>query len=358
MEIFKLMQKTNTHEVVFFEEPSVSLRGVMAINNTVLGPAFAGCRIFNFGDPELAAENVLKMAYYNTYRSALLRRAFGGGGIVLCGDPQKLKNEMYFRALGVFLNKLNGKLFLVRNSGITYSDMLDIKRESNYLLGIDENYRNSGNSPVDGIVKGMIWGLKAMVRKKFGKDTLENLSFAIQGVGEVGSNLVRSLISQFKNIKIIITDIVYDKIKVLKDEYPWLTVVKPNEIFHQNTDVFISCAFNNVISKQQVDKIRAPIITSSINELFDNYEEIKGILEKKDILYVPGFVINGGEIILLQNELEGKSPQIASAQLKEVYQTTWALIQKAEEMQMSIRDVALQTAREYINQVAIIKQLK
>ncbi len=357
MDIFKLMQKNNTHEVVFFEEPSVSLRGIMAIHNTVLGPALATCRIFDFGSAEKAAETVLKMGFYNTHRAALLRRAFGGGGIVLCGDPLKLKNEMYFRALGVFVNKMNGKLFLVRNSGITYKDMLDIKRESDYLLGIDENYLLTGNSPVDGIVKGMIWGLKAIVREKFNKATLSGLSFAVQGVGEVGSKLVKKLISDYPNVKITITDIVYDKIKALKDEFSDVKVVKPKEIYHQKADVFISCAFNNIITKDEIRQINAKVVTSSVNELFENPED-ENILKERDIFYVPGFVINGGEIILLQNELQGKDPKIAEKELQEIYYITWELIQKAKKQNKTVREVALKTAADYINQVAIIKQLK
>jgi len=297
MDIFNLMSKTKSNEVVFFEEPSVSLKAVVAVNDTTLGPAIATCRLHDYGNPQNATNTALSMAYYNTFRAALLHKPYGGAGLSLCGDPSKIKNEIYFRALGVFINKLNGKFLLVRSSSITHKDMLDIKRESDYLLGIDERYILSNNSPVEAIAKGMIWGLKALVRQKMNKETLEGLTFAIEGVGEVGSNLVKELL---KNCK---------------------------------------------------------VLSGSSNDILAN-EDIEKILEKKDILFVPGFVINGGEIIQLDNEFKGNDPKLVDLQLHEIQDVVRDLFEKAEEENKSISEIALQTAQNYINNVASIKKLK
>ncbi len=356
MEIFDLMHKTNSNEVVFFEEPTVSLRAIVAVNDTTLGPAIATCRLQDYGKPEKAADTALSMAYYNTYRAALLHKSFGGAGLTLCGDPAKIKNEMYFRALGIFINKLNGKFFLVRSSSITHKDMLDIKRESEYLLGVDERYILSNNSPVEAIAKGMIWGLKALVHKKMNKETLENLTFAIEGVGEVGSNLVKELL-KIKGIKIIITDVVYDKIKAIQDHSPEIKVVKPNEIYKQKCDVFASCAVNNIIDEENAEQLNCQILTGSSNEILKN-KEIEKILTKKNILYVPGFVINGGEIIQLDNEFKGNDPKYIDMQLHEIQDVVRDLFEKIEETNKSIYETAMETAQNYINNVASIKKLK
>ena len=355
MEIFELMSQTNNKEVVFFEEPAVNLRSIIAVNNTVLGPALATCRIFDFKNIEKASKIALNMAYYNTYRSALLKRNFGGGSIVLCGDPKEVKTEMYLRTLGIFINKLNGKLYLARSSGISHNDMLDIKRESNYLLGIDEAYLKSGNSPVEAIAKGMIWGLKAAIKEKFENDNIKGLTVVVQGVGEVGANLVKELLKNEANI--IITDIVYDKIKVIQDLVPNIKVVKPDEIYKQKCDVFVSCAFNNILKKEHLEQLKCKILTGSINTILKT-EKLQDVVDKKNILYVPGYIINGGEIIQLSNELAGKSPDNIDDELHEIYNITQNIINKAKEQKKSIHTVAIETAEKYINDVAIIKQLK
>lgn len=355
MEIFDLMKETNSNEVVFFEEPSVNLRAIIVLNDTVLGPAIATCRIHDFQKVEKASKVALSMAYYNTYRSALLRRSFGGGSIVLFGSAEEVKNEMYLRALGIFINKLNGKLFLARSSGISHKDMLDIKRESNYLLGIDENYTKTGNSPVEAIAKGMIWGIKAAVREKIGTETISGLSFAVQGVGEVGANFVEELLKY--DAQITVTDIVYDKIKVIQDRVPNIKVVKPDEIYKQKCDVFVSCAFNNIMKEQDINQLNCKVLTGSINAILET-EKLENKLAEKDILYVPGYVINGGEIIQLHNELEGKSPDCVDDEIPEIYDVTLNLIREAQKQGKSINQVALKTAQKYIDDVATIKKLK
>ncbi len=356
MEIFDLMHKTNSNEVVFFEEPSVSLRAIIAINDMTLGPAIATCRLQDYGSPQNASQTALSMAYYNTYRAALLHRGFGGAGLTLCGDPNKVKNEMYFRALGIFINKLNGKFYLVRSSSITHKDMLDIKRESDYLLGVDERYIRTGNSPVEAIAKGMIHGIKAIVRKKIGRESLENLTFCVEGVGEVGSNFVKELL-KIKGVKIIITDIVYDKIKAIQDHSPEVKVVKPAEIYKQKCDIFASCAHNNIINEEKAHQLNCKILTGSTNEILEN-EDLEKILSEKNILYVPGFVINGGEIIQLDNELKGNSPEIVDCELKEINEVVSDLLEKSEEKNIPISKIATLTAQNYIDSVAAIKKLK
>ncbi len=356
MEIFELMHRTNNNELVFFEEPSVGLRAVIAINDLTLGPAIATCRMQEYGTINKGVNTALLAALYNTYRSALLHKPFGGAGLALCGNPNEVKNEMYFRALGIFINKLNGKFYLVRSSSITREDMMDIQRESKYLLGINENYILKGYSPVISIVKGMMKGLEAIVRKKLGKEGLSDMRFVVQGVGEVGSAFVKELL-KIENIKIIITDTVYDKIKDIQDIQPDIKVVKPDEIYKQKCDIFVSCADNHIIDEEAAKQLNCKILTGSTNEMLKN-ESIEDILEEKKIFYIPGFIVNGGEIIYLDNEFHNKPPEILEAQFNQIATLVNDLIEKSEETNQRISTLAIETAKNYIQNVALIKKLK
>jgi leucine dehydrogenase len=356
MEIFKLMQTTNCNEVVFFEEPSVDLRAIIAVNDTTLGQAITTCRQNYCSNTEAAAETALSMAYYNTIRAALLQRPFGGAGLTICGANETTKNEMFFRTLGVFINKWNGKIILARSSGISHCDMLDIKRETNYLLGIDERYINTNNSPVECIAKGMIQGIRAIVRKKLEAESLEGLSFVIQGVGEIGSNFIKELM-KINGVKITVTDIIYDKIKVIQDHSPEIKVVKPTEIYKEKCDVFVSCAVNNLIKEEDTKQLDCKILTGSTNEFLFNNKVEKVVLEK-EIFYVPGFIINGGEIIQLDNEYKGNDLSVLEKEISQIFNVTLELLTRADQQKKSISEVAFQTAREYIEGVATIKKLR
>jgi len=355
MEIFKLMQNTNSNEVVFFEEPSVGLRAIVAVNDTTLGQAITTCRMKKFEKQDIAVKTALNMAYYNTFRAALLHRPFGGAGLAICED-KNTPSEMFFRTLGVFINKWNGKIILTRSSAITHKDMLDIKRETNFLLGIDERYINTNNSPVESIAKGMIQGIRAIVRKKFESDNLEGLTFVIQGVGEIGSNLIKELM-KIKNTKITVTDIIYDKIKVIQDHSPEIKVVKPNDVFKEQCDIFVSCATNNLITPETSKQLQCKILTGSSNEILSS-PEIEETLTKAGITYVPGFIISSGEIIQLDNEKKGNDPSILEKELSEIFYTTLELLNIAEAEKKSITEIAIRTAKEYIEGVAGIKKLR
>ncbi len=356
MNIFDLMRKTKNYELTFYEEPSVSLRAIIAINNTVLGPVLASTKIFDFGDVEKATDVALRMAYYNTYRSALLKKQFGGGSIVLCGDPRKVKNEFYLRALGIYINKFAGQLFIARGNDLTIEDVQYIWRETDYVLGVDEVYVKHAIPPSKATALGMMWGIKAAVKEQFGKDDLSGLTFVVQGIDKVGYHIIEQLLD-IENVKIIITDRIYDRIKEIQDRVPDVQVVRPGEIYKQKCDVFISCTFDNSISETEAAQLQTKILTSSVNNVIYS-EEAEKILEQKNILYIPGFVINGGEIILFENEFLGHDPESVTEQLYDIYSITLDLLRKAKDQNLSLNQVAAQTAEQYIENITAIKKLR
>lgn len=355
MGIFDLMRKTNSNEVMFFEQASVGLKAIVAIDNTVLGPALATCRLYNYEDEEGAIDDAISIAYHNTFRSALLRRSFGGGSIVLYGDPKKVKNEMYFRALGIYLNKLSGKIFIAKGPGINFNDLLDIKRESKYILGLDEKNIVTDANQIISTAKGMLWGIKAAVKEKMDKPNLQDLTFVVQGVGEVGSNLIQGLLKEKANV--IITDLIYDKIKVIQDKVPNIKVVKPDEIYKEKCDVFCACAVDGLITKKNVSQLNCRILTGSVNRICEN-NEFYGTLAEKNILYVPGHIINSGEIIQFSNELEKYDSAKSEEELIDIYHITLNILKQSKATGKTPDEIAYEMAKTYVTNVAAIKMLR
>jgi leucine dehydrogenase len=71
-------------------------------------------------------------------------------------------------------------------------------------------------------------GIKASVKEKFNSDTLKGLRVAVQGLGNVGSNLVKYLVEE--GAKVIIADIDQDKVKALMAKYPGLVEMSVDKI--------------------------------------------------------------------------------------------------------------------------------
>lgn len=354
MKIFDLMKQNITNELLFLEENMVSLKAIIAIDNTVLGPAMGNCRLFNYKKEEDAIYDAINMAHYNTYRSALLRRNLGGGSIVLLGNPKAVKSEMYFRALGIMINKLNGKILLSKGAGLNQPDLADIRRETNYVLGINEQYGGLGDT-ASNEAAGVIFGLKAAVKEILDRSSLDGLKVAVQGIGEIGNNLVRGLLKE--KAVITVTDLVYDKIKVIQDEVPQIKVVKPDDIYSEKCDIFLSCAYDGLIDEKNASKLSCKILSGCVNTSISS-AAVKKVLDEKKIVYVPGFLINTGDIIQLTNEREGFDISKTEREIGEIYYLAQSIIRKALNEKKYIDEIALNVAKEYIANVASIKMIK
>jgi len=354
LDIFDTMKKTKSKEVLFFDEPKVGLKAILAINNTTLGPALCSCKLYCYKSNDEAIDDALKIAKYNTYRSALSRRDIGGGSIILLGDPEKVKSEQYFRALGVFIDKLKGKVFVVSESGVTDEDLLDLQRETEFVLGLPEIYEGSGDRATK-TAKGVLWGMKAAAKEKFGDMSLKDLRISVRGVGYVGKQLVKELLNE--GASVTITDKVYDKIKEVQDLYPSIKVVKPNELYKEKCDIFAPCAFDNSITSEEAKEMQCSIIAGSTNCAISDKKALK-ILTDKGILVLPGYLINSGDVIQVSNELDGYSIEKTNSELKSIYYRTLNILQKAKEEKRFISDIAIEEAENYIKEISYIKSLR
>jgi leucine dehydrogenase len=81
-----------------------------------------------------------------TYKNAAAGLNLGGAKTVLIGDPKKVKSEAYFRALGRFVQSLNGRYITAEDVNTSTKDMDYVNMETDHVLGLEGK---SGNpSPV------------------------------------------------------------------------------------------------------------------------------------------------------------------------------------------------------------------
>ena len=354
MDIFDTMKKTKSKEMIFFDEPKVGLKAILAINSTTLGPALCSCKLFSYKSNDDAIDEALRIAKYNTYRSALSRRDVGGGSIILLGDPEKVKSEAYFRALGVFIDKLKGKVLVVSESGVTDEDLLDLQRETDFVLGLPEVYGGSGDR-ASRTAKGVMWGMKAAAKDKFGDLSLKGLKVSVRGIGYVGKSLVKELLDE--GAVVTVTDKVYDKIKEIQDLYPQIKVAKPELLHTLECDIFAPCSFDKSITEKEAEEMNCSIIAGSTNCAHASKKALD-ILNKKGVLVIPGYLINSGDVIQVSNELDGYSVEKTESELKSIYYRTLSILQRAKEENKFVYDVAIKEAEDYIEKISYIKSLR
>ena len=121
--IFETLATTGHEQVVFCHNKDAGLKAIIAIHNTVLGPALGGLRMWNYKTEAEALNDVLRLSRGMSYKAAVAGLSLGGGKGVIIGDPTKDKSEALFRAFGRFVNSLNGRYITAEDVGIDVNDM-------------------------------------------------------------------------------------------------------------------------------------------------------------------------------------------------------------------------------------------
>ena len=308
------MEKYDYEQLLFCQDKASGLKAIIAIHDTTLGPALGGARMWTYASEEQAIEDALRLARGMTYKNAAAGLNLGGGKTVIIGDPFKDKNEEMFRALGRFIQGLNGRYITAEDVGTTVSDMDLIHEETNYVTGISPTFGSSGNpSPVTAY--GVYLGMKAAAKEAFGIDSLKNLKIAVQGLGNVAYSLCEYLFNEGAHL--IVTDINQKAVeRVVKDFNA--VPVEPNEIYSQDVDIFSPCALGAVINDETIPQLKAKVIAGSANNQLK--ESKHGVqIHEMGIVYAPDYVINAGGVINVADELYGYNRERAMKRVEAIY---------------------------------------
>ncbi|WP_148866210.1 Glu/Leu/Phe/Val dehydrogenase dimerization domain-containing protein [Thermosediminibacter litoriperuensis] len=305
MDIFKEMEKHGFEQIIFNYDKTTGLKAIIAIHDTTLGPALGGCRMWPYETEDEALMDAMRLAKGMTYKCAVSDNNFGGGKTVIIGDPKKDKSEALFRALGRFVQTLGGRYYTGTDMGTTGMDFVYASRESDYMVGLPEEYGGSGNSAVP-TAYGVYNGMKAAAKIVFGSDSLKGLKIAVQGVGKVGQVLVGYL--KEEEARVVIADITEENINKVKEKYPDVEVVECEKIYDVECDIFAPCARGGIINDDTISRLKCRIVAGAANNQL--LEPRHGdVLHERGILYAPDYVINAGGLIQVADELEFKNDE-------------------------------------------------
>jgi leucine dehydrogenase len=313
MDIFDSMRSFGHEQVLLSHDPSCGYYGIIAIHDTTLGPALGGTRFWQYKDSDEAITDALRLARGMTYKAAVAGINLGGGKSVVIGDNRRTDREALFRAHGRFVETLNGRYITAEDIGTSPADMEYIKLETDHVAGL---LGLSGDpSPVTAY--GVYVGMKAAAKSRWGRDTLAGRTVAVQGVGNVAYNLCRHLHAE--DVRLIVTDIRPDKVKRVVDEFGAASVA-PDAIYDQTADIYAPCALGATINDDTIPRLKVQIIAGAANNQLA--EDRHGDeLEKRDVLYAPDYVINGGGVINVYGELNRWPAERSLKKAGEIYET-------------------------------------
>lgn len=350
MELFDTMSADGHEQVVFFNCPHSGLKAIVAIHNTVLGPALGGLRMWPYASEEDALKDVLRLSRGMTHKAAVSGLNLGGGKAVLIGDPEKDKSEALFRALGRFIGSLGHRYITAEDVGTTVEDMEYIFQETDRVVGVHPVHGGSGD-PSPFTAYGTLQGIRACLMRRYGSIDLRGMTFAVQGVGAVGKHLVRMLSEE--GAKIFVCDINHDRVQQLVDEYG-AEAVPMAEIYDVDAKVFSPCALGGVINGETVPRLKCDIVAGSANNQLES-RDWGSALEERGVMYAPDYAINAGGLINVAIELQGYNRDRAYRMVKGIYNNIENIFQIAERDTIPSWQAADRLAEERIASVGHIK---
>ncbi|XOZ32839.1 Glu/Leu/Phe/Val family dehydrogenase [Halomonadaceae bacterium KBTZ08] len=350
MSIFSHQEFDNHEHLSFFTDPETGLRAIVAVHNTNRGPALGGCRMFPYASDEEALRDVLRLSRGMTYKSALANLDLGGGKSVIIGDPREHKSEALMATMGRCLEKLGGHYIAAEDSGTSVPDLKVMGHHTQYVAGIKERQGIDGTpcngDPSPATAYGAFIGIQTAVRHQLGRDSLEGINIAVQGIGNVGFRLARHLHNA--GARLWVHDIHQENMDRAVAELN-ATPADSEEILYLPVDVLAPCAMGAVLNDQSIDRIQANIVAGAANNQLARPEH-DAALHQRGILYAPDFVINAGGIIDVFYERQQPEPETVRQHVESIGDTLAEIFTRSARDAQPTGTIANQLAEERFRQ--------
>ncbi|KTD21657.1 Leu/Phe/Val dehydrogenase [Legionella londiniensis] len=325
-------------ELHFKVDSKTGMKAIIAIHSTKLGPALGGCRFIPYPDTFSALFDAMRLARGMSYKAALANLPLGGGKAVIIQPETDYDREAYLRRFGEFVHDLGGRYITALDSGTQLSDMDIIAQHTEYVASLSSY--NGDPSPYT--AKGVLRGIEAAVLFQLGRERLEGLHVAIQGLGHVGYLLASYL--HEAGAKLTVADINPQRVQEAVAAFG-ATAVATEEIHKVPCDVFSPCALGAVINDISINQLQTTIVAGAANnQLAHAYHGQK--LHDRGILYATDYVINSGGLIFAASKYLKSAEEQVDERINGIKTTLLQIFTRSKEENRPVSEIADMLAQE------------
>ena len=322
-------------KVVHATNDVTKLDCIIAIHNTILGPALGGVRSWNYNNFNEQKADALRLAEAMTLKNSICGIKFGGGKAVLNLKNVKKTPELY-QSYAEAVEVLKGTYLTAGDVGTFKDDLIECSKVTQYVYGI--NVETSAPTS-----KGLFNAIKSTYNFISGTNNLSNVHVAISGVGKVGSKLAKLLVKT--GSKVTVASINLETINELKKEIKVIES-KPDNIFKTNCDIISPCALGGAINTSNKDLLKCKAIVGAANNQLDNSATGEWLL-KNNIVYSPDYLVNSGGVIAIASEING-AENLLEKQLEKIGDRLKPVLEESKKNKESTDSVAKRIAWERI----------
>lgn len=327
----------------FKVDPATGMKAIIAIHSTKLGPALGGCRFIEYPDLDSAIQDAMRLARGMSYKAAHIGLPLGGGKSVIIKPKGPFDRTAYMHQFGKFVNELNGRYITALDSGTLLSDMDTIAEHTDYVASLSKY--NGDPSPFT--AKGILRGIQAAVACQLGKNSLEGLHIAIQGLGHVGYGLAGLLHEQ--GVRLSVADVSSEAVDSAVKAFG-AKAVSTDSIHQVACDVFSPCALGAILNDQTIPQLQTTIVAGAANnQLAHAYHGRQ--LHELGILFAVDYVINAGGLIFAASKYLHTSETQVQENIEKIYSSLTAIFQRSKEEDTPTNEIADAMAKEKLGSV-------
>ena len=351
-------------------DPKTGMKGILVIDNTILGPGKGGIRMM----PTVTTRDVFRLARTMTWKCALANIPFGGAKSGIIADPKQMSQEKkmeIIRAFSKAIKRVCPSLY------VAAPDINTGEQEMAAFAQENGSMKSATGKPAALCVKP---GLKCGIPHEYGSTALgvvqsaftaanylddldiDQAIAAVEGFGNVGSFVVEYL-TQIDVKVVAVSDsrgciynpdgLDYEKLLDVKTKTGSVVNYRPGiilenkELFKLSVDILIPAALPDVITKENVEQVKAKLVVEAAN--LPILPKIENVLSDRGIMVIPDILANAGGVISSYAEYRGYNPKrMLELVQRKIRQNTVKVIETALSKKVRIRDAAMIIAKERI----------
>jgi leucine dehydrogenase len=184
----------------------------------------------------------------------------------------------------------------------------------------------AAGQPLPVTAYGVFQAMRAAIEHALGRQDLEGLRVAIQGLGNVGLPLCRYLSEA--GASLVVTDLDAARVAEAKRSFGALPV-EPDAIYGQPADVFAPCALGAVLNDRTIPLLAAQVVCGGANNQLAEARHAAA-LAGRDILFVPDYIANAGGVIDFHQERVGNdAPDAVLGAVARIHDITRGVLERA-----------------------------
>lgn len=292
----KFSEFDNHQEVVRIENKALGVAGFVAIHSRRGSfPSLGATRVWSYSSESEALADALRLARLMSHKAVFAGLPYGGAKATLTYKKSSPPNRAeLFSWYAEQLNKLEGRFITGSDVGVEEADVSLMRKHSRFVIG--DNVPAAYYTAL-----GVYYGIETALEHLYGSGKISDKTFAVQGLGKTGFELVKLLHGKAK--KILVADIDREKVRQVTHMFAKTKAVDFSKIHSQAVTMFCPCALHHSINSITEAELRCSAIVGSANSQMEN-EKVEQQVYRRGILYAVDYAVNNGGLISVVDQYE------------------------------------------------------